>query len=104
MLIVAVGLNLNYNKIEGATEALTNDPRVCSNFSPQVTLGILMFTFSIYIAVAIVHQSSMYSTVVLLMLKGNVNEYPIMHYFGNPRHTQSMKAYMILTKNFWKFK
>ena len=79
MLIVAVGLNLNYNKIEGATEALTNDPRVCSNFSPQVTLRILLFIFSIYIAVAIVQQSSMYSTVVLLMLKGNVNEYLVMH-------------------------
>ena len=79
MLIVAVGLNLNYSKIEGATEALTNDPRVCSNFSPQVTLRILMFIFSIYIAVTIVHQSSMYSTVVLMMLKGNVNEYLVMH-------------------------
>ena len=25
---------------------------------------------------------------------GHVNEYPTMHYFGNPRHTQSMVAYM----------
>ena len=24
---------------------------------------------------------------------GQVNEYPTMHYFGNPRHTQSMMAY-----------
>ena len=24
-----------------------------------------------------------------------------MHYIGNPRHTQSMIAYMILTKHFW---
>ena len=24
---------------------------------------------------------------------GHVNEYPTMHYLGNPRHTQSMKAY-----------
>ena len=23
---------------------------------------------------------------------GHVNEYPTMHYFGNPRHTQSMMA------------
>ena len=26
-----------------------------------------------------------------------------MHYFGNPRHTQLMIAYMILTDCFWKF-
>ena len=36
-------------------------------------------------------------------LVGHVNEYPTMHYFGNPRHTQSMIAYMILTEYFWKF-
>ena len=34
---------------------------------------------------------------------GHVNEYPIVHYFGNPRHTQSIIAYMILTGYFWKF-
>ena len=34
---------------------------------------------------------------------GHVNEYPKMHYYGNPRHTQSMIAYMILTECFWKF-
>ena len=36
---------------------------------------------------------------------GHVNEYPnpTMYYFGNPRHTQSMTAYMILTEHFWKF-
>ena len=34
---------------------------------------------------------------------GRVNEYPTIHYFGNPRHTQSMVAYMILTEYFWKF-
>ena len=32
---------------------------------------------------------------------GNVNEYPTMHCFGNPRHGQSMISYIILT--FWKF-
>ena len=26
---------------------------------------------------------------------GHVAEYPTMHYFGNPRHTWSMVAYMI---------
>ena len=31
------------------------------------------------------------------------NEYPIIHYFGIPRHTQSMMASKILTKYFWKF-
>lgn len=35
MLIVAVGLQLDYGKIDGATEALAKDPRVCSNFSPK---------------------------------------------------------------------
>ena len=34
---------------------------------------------------------------------GHVNEYPTTHYFGNPRHTQSMVAYMILTEYVWKF-
>ena len=29
---------------------------------------------------------------------GHGNEYPTMHYFGNPGHTQSMIAYKILTK------
>ena len=31
---------------------------------------------------------------------GHVYEYPIMHYFGIPRHTQSMIAYKILTEYF----
>ena len=34
---------------------------------------------------------------------GHVNEYPTMYYFGNPGHTQSMIAYMILIEYFWKF-
>ena len=34
---------------------------------------------------------------------GHVNEYPTIHHFGNPRHTQSMVAYKILTEYFWKF-
>ena len=34
---------------------------------------------------------------------GHVNEYLTMHYFGIPRHTQSMIAYMILTEYFRKF-
>ena len=36
------------------------------------------------------------------LLVGHVNEYPTMHYFGNPRHTQSMIAYKILTEYFGK--
>ena len=43
------------------------------------------------------------STNALFSLIGHVNEYPTMHYFGNPRHTQSMIAYIILTEYFWKF-
>ena len=35
MLIVAVGLQLDFSKIPGSLEALQNDPRVCSNFSPS---------------------------------------------------------------------
>ena len=34
---------------------------------------------------------------------GHVNEYPTMHCFGNPRHTQSMIVYMIWTEYFWRF-
>ena len=36
---------------------------------------------------------------------GHVNEYliPTMYYFGNPRHTQSMIAFVILTEYIWKF-
>ena len=41
------------------------------------------------------------STTILLM--GHVNEYPTMHYFGIPGHTQSMIAYKILTEYLWKF-
>ena len=33
----------------------------------------------------------------------HVNEYPTMHYYEIPGHTQSMIAYKILTKYFWKF-
>ena len=33
----------------------------------------------------------------------HVNEYPTIHYFGTPRHTQSMIAYIILTKYLLKF-
>ena len=35
----------------------------------------------------------------ICFLKGHVIEYPTMHYFGIPRHTQSL----ILTEYFWKF-
>mgnify|MGYP001800823562 CR=1 FL=1 len=31
------------------------------------------------------------------------NEYPTKHYFGIPRHTQSMIDYKILTEYCWKF-
>ena len=34
---------------------------------------------------------------------GHVNEYPALHYFWNPRHTQPMIAYIIMTEYFWKF-
>ena len=33
--------------------------------------------------------------------KGNVNDYPTMHYFGIPRHIQSSVAYKILNEYFW---
>ena len=41
--------------------------------------------------------------VVNIFSIGYVNEYPMMHCFGNPRHTQSMITYMNLTEYFWKF-
>ena len=34
---------------------------------------------------------------------GHANEYTTMHYFGTPRHAQSMIAYIILPEYFWKF-
>ena len=34
------------------------------------------------------------------VILGHVNEYPRVHDFGIPRHTQSMIAYMILTEYF----
>ncbi|CAB3371826.1 Hypothetical predicted protein [Cloeon dipterum] len=34
-MLVAVGLQLNYDKVKGLEDALAKDPRVCSNFSPQ---------------------------------------------------------------------
>ena len=34
---------------------------------------------------------------------GHVDECPTMHYFGIPRHTESMIAYKILNEYFWKF-
>ena len=47
--------------------------------------------------------SSGYLRQLASSLIGPVNECPTMHYFGNPRHTQSMIAYVILTEYFWKF-
>ena len=37
-----------------------------------------------------------------MQIIGHVNEYPVMHYFGNPKHTQSMITYMILTEYYGK--
>ena len=34
---------------------------------------------------------------------GDVNAFPTMHYFENPRHTQTIIAYMTLTEYFWRF-
>ena len=39
----------------------------------------------------------------LAIIIEHVNEYPTIHYFGNPRHTLSMIAYILLTECFWKF-
>ena len=33
-------------------------------------------------------------------LIGHVNKYPTMHYFGNPGHTQSMIAYIMIFTNY----
>ena len=34
---------------------------------------------------------------------GRVDEYPKMHYFGNPRHTHSLITNKNVTECFWKF-
>ena len=39
----------------------------------------------------------------ITQLIGHVNEYPTMQYYGNPRHIESIVAYMSLTEYFWKF-
>ena len=33
-LVVAAGIQLDWNKVEGLVEALEHDPAVCSNYSP----------------------------------------------------------------------
>ena len=35
---------------------------------------------------------------IRFLLIGHVNENPVMRHFGNPRHAQSMTAYLILTE------
>mgnify|MGYP001796296628 FL=1 len=39
----------------------------------------------------------------ITQLIGHINEYPKMQYYGNPRHIESIIAYMCLTEYFWKF-
>ena len=39
---------------------------------------------------------------ILLIQIGHVNEHPIIHYFGIPRHTQSMIVHKIVVEYFWK--
>ena len=38
-----------------------------------------------------------------LITIGHVNECPIMHHFGNSRHTQPMIPYKVLTEYSWEF-
>ena len=38
-----------------------------------------------------------YANITAFTEIGQVNEYPLMHYFGNSRHTQSMLAHKILS-------
>ena len=45
----------------------------------------------------------LYKVRIFTITIGHVNEYPTMHYFRIPRHTQSMITYKILTEYFWKF-
>ena len=39
-----------------------------------------------------------YRKLMIVSLIGLVNEYPAMHYFGNPSYSQSMITYIILTE------
>ena len=41
-------------------------------------------------------------SVEFALIDDRVNQYPTMHFSGNPRHTQSMRSY-VLTEYFWKF-
>ena len=41
--------------------------------------------------------------IITYMPMGHVNEYATMHYFGNPKHSQSMIAYMILNEYLLNF-
>ena len=69
---------------------------IMSNFVISLPLPVFFL--------AVVFGSSVRgSTNAMFSLIGHVNEYPTMHYFGNPRHTKSMIAYIILTEYFWKF-
>ena len=58
----------------------------------------LQFYFEIVDKQVINRQIISWSTLI-----GRVNDYPTMHYFGIPTHTQSMIAYKILTEYCWKF-
>ena len=52
--------------------------------------GTFMYFFRLFII-----KKRKYSSFQVAVV--NVNEYHTIHTFGNPRHTQSMIAYMILT-------
>mgnify|MGYP001801700996 FL=1 len=49
---------------------------------------------------ACVKHDHCYNCVSVLVIIGHVNEHPTMQYFGNPRHTQPMTTYKILTEYF----
>ena len=55
-----------------------------------------------FISLIIIIQLWELSHLTMWMFIGHVNEYPTMHYFGIPRHTQSIIACEILTEYFWK--
>mgnify|MGYP001801787920 CR=1 FL=1 len=63
-------------------------------------LHLLTGSDSDNIIVASLQQQNL--QVFLMWSIEHVNEYPTMHYFETPGHTQSMIAHMILTEYFWK--
>ena len=61
------------------------------------------YFYRTFIATGFTDVDQEFTTTSTCGTMGHVNNHPTIHYFGIPRHTQSMIAYKILTEYFWKF-